>query len=799
MKYRKIISYFSLVFVSLSFFIVSTPEAEAIQSIDIGISSQTSSTVIVNGGFKALSWTPQCIGGTTYGLFPRHLDEFSYDIINPDNGQLVREGRDLVVGDYEVIFEGDYVVSCPANFGTNPSWGTDPEPYGFRQNEFNFNGFSVDISGLAPGNYEVSFTSSESPESAWGPCDEERGDPLNSYECDDYHNSYTNDPGVTFTIPGDPGNPPPPEPGSGTIQVVSNISTSWIIDGPEDHAGSGTSGQYVDTAIGSYTIYPADIACYSNPSISPSSTQSLADGETKTFTLNYVNDGSCGTPPPTVDIKFNNSDGPVNILSGASGIISWTVTNATSCVASNGWSGSKNSGGGNEGSGALDDTVTYVLTCTGAGGTDDDSVTVNMNNQLPSGSLDAANCSIIGGWAYDPDASSEEIEIRGYKDGPVGVGSSLFTAPTNGLRPDVNNAFGITGNHGYAVFTPASLKDGTNHTVHVYAVDYNVPSLIQLIGSATVNCPSTLSVTLQVRDNAVGGAYLDGPITIAYGGRVDLQWTPGGASSCDASNAWSGSKTSTGGTETTSSLIPPSPKTFTITCVNGSGGTVNDSVTVNVNNPVGPNNPVVSVAEPNYCVSGPAATISWVYSSPNGSSQTAYQVQIDNQGSFNSPEIDTGKVVSSSTAYTTSQGVLQFNITYNARVRYWNQQDVASSWATVSSCSGPGCQGNSWKTPSYAYPQVDFTWAPTNPLKNSPINFTDQTVFGFSGGTKEWSWNFGDNTSSTQQNPTKTYTTESSYYVTLTATDNADQACNRTKGPLIIQQQIPIWIEVAPR
>src|SRR5690606_31854465 len=100
--------------------------AQAIQSVNLNISNQTASSVTVDGRFKVLSWTPGCIEGVTYGLFPRHLDSFRYDIVNPNNGQVVRAGRDLVVGDYEIEFEGDYVVSCPANFGTNPSWGTNP-------------------------------------------------------------------------------------------------------------------------------------------------------------------------------------------------------------------------------------------------------------------------------------------------------------------------------------------------------------------------------------------------------------------------------------------------------------------------------------------------------------------------------------------------------------------------------------------------------------------------------------------------------------------------------------------------
>ena len=197
----------------------------------------------------------------------------------------------------------------------------------------------------------------------------------------------------------------------------------------------------------------------------------------------------------------------------------------------------------------------------------------------------------------------------------------------------------------------------------------------------------------------------------------------------------------------------------------------------------------ITITEPNYCLSGPAATIGWTYSDATGSPQLAYQVQIDDQGSFNSPEIDSGKINSNSTSYFTGQGILQFNITYRARVRVWNGYDQVSGWTT----------GSSWKTPPHAYPQVNFTWSPTNPALNQPAQFTDQTTFYGNPNGRRWNWIFGDGGSSTQQNPSHTYNAEGVYYSTLTATDNSNQACSTTKGPISIQKPIPQWIEIAPR
>ncbi|MBI2062305.1 MAG: PKD domain-containing protein, partial [Candidatus Yanofskybacteria bacterium] len=158
------------------------------------------------------------------------------------------------------------------------------------------------------------------------------------------------------------------------------------------------------------------------------------------------------------------------------------------------------------------------------------------------------------------------------------------------------------------------------------------------------------------------------------------------------------------------------------------------------------------------------------------------------QGSFNSPEIDSGKVFCENCrSYSTPQGILQFNITYRARVRVWNGYDLVSDWSV----------SNNWKTPNNAYPQVGFSWLPQNPILDVPVQFTDQTIFYDSGGGHVWSWLFGDNGASSQQNPQHTYTQSNIYSVTLTATDNQNQSCSITQ-PVNVEAPNPIWKEVNP-
>ncbi|MDP3947378.1 MAG: kelch repeat-containing protein [bacterium] len=94
------------------------------------------------------------------------------------------------------------------------------------------------------------------------------------------------------------------------------------------------------------------------------------------------------SPPPTVDIKINGSDGPLTFEALAGYTASWTSSNATSCFASGGaWSGSKAVPSGLESfSDVSRGTYTYTLTCSGPGGSTPDTAQVNVI-QIPRGTF----------------------------------------------------------------------------------------------------------------------------------------------------------------------------------------------------------------------------------------------------------------------------------------------------------------------------------------------------------------------------------------------------------------------------
>ncbi len=94
-------------------------------------------------------------------------------------------------------------------------------------------------------------------------------------------------------------------------------------------------------------------------------------------------------------------------------------------------------------------------------------------DRSPVGVLDGANCDSIIGWTFDPDNSGASNEVYVYMDG-----RGYNAGPTNEYRGDVNAVYGINGNHGFSLSTPAiasaigvNLYDGGQHTVEVYGIN----------------------------------------------------------------------------------------------------------------------------------------------------------------------------------------------------------------------------------------------------------------------------------------------------------------------------------------
>jgi Fibronectin type III domain len=102
----------------------------------------------------------------------------------------------------------------------------------------------------------------------------------------------------------------------------------------------------------------------------------------KTYTLTCSGAGasaaqsatvSVTAPLPTVSLGAN----PTTVASGATAKLTWSSTNATSCTASGGWSGTQPVSGSLS-TPSLTATTKFTLACTGSGGTATQSATVTV-------------------------------------------------------------------------------------------------------------------------------------------------------------------------------------------------------------------------------------------------------------------------------------------------------------------------------------------------------------------------------------------------------------------------------------
>ena len=143
---------------------------------------------------------------------------------------------------------------------------------------------------------------------------------------------------------------------------------------------------------------------------------------------------------PTVSLSVN----PSSITAGQSVAVTWSSANATSCLASGGWSGTKATSG-TETSAALSGTTTFTLTCSGTGGSssasatatligppavtlsaDPTAVTVNFSTTLTWSATNATSCTASDGWTGTKAASGSESSP------PLTAATTTFTLTCTG-------------------------------------------------------------------------------------------------------------------------------------------------------------------------------------------------------------------------------------------------------------------------------------------------------------------------------------------------------------------------------
>ncbi len=289
-------------------------------------------------------------------------------------------------------------------------------------------------------------------------------------------------------------------------------------------------------------------------------------------------------PTPVITLSAS----PSTVPSGGGTTLSWSVSRhnysysgnkstASSCTASGGWSGSKSVDGGSQSVSGLTSPTTFTITCTGnGGGTVSRSVTINVSAQAPTISFYASPASVVSG-----------------------NGTYLYWSTSNATSCSASGSWSgsksTSGNH----YT-GSLTSG-----RTYSITCSGPggSTSRSVTVGVTTPPPTVSLTAS-------------PSSISYGNSSTLYWSTSNATSCTASNSWSGSKVATGGSQSTGALT--SSRTYSISC-SGPGGTSSDSVTVSVSYAL----PTVSLSiNPLSVVYGDSATLTW--STSNATSCSAF-------------------------------------------------------------------------------------------------------------------------------------------------------------------------------
>jgi hypothetical protein len=162
-------------------------------------------------------------------------------------------------------------------------------------------------------------------------------------------------------------------------------------------------------------------------------------------------------PPEQVAPTVTMTASPMNVSAGGTTMLSWTTTNAASCVASGGWSGSKATNGSSSSSALMADTL-FSLTCTASNGqTGYGAVTIAVanSNPAPTVTLTANPTSVTTGGSSTLTWSSTNATSCTASNGWTGAKATSGTQSTGGLSANTQFTLMCTGTGGSATANAA--------------------------------------------------------------------------------------------------------------------------------------------------------------------------------------------------------------------------------------------------------------------------------------------------------------------------------------------------------
>lgn len=324
-------------------------------------------------------------------------------------------------------------------------------------------------------------------------------------------------------------------------------------------------------------------------------------------------------PAPTISLSVN----PTSIDFNASTTISWQTTDASACVASGAWSGSKATAG-SEQVGPLSVDSSFSLSCSGPGGQRTRTVSVGVGSappQVPTLRLTAIPSSVDYGGVSTLTWTSSNTTACAASGAWSGIKPLSSSRTISGLTADsrfVLTCQGAGGQVTQAVTVSVAPPPPTvSLTANPTRVDYGASTRLSWSSSHVDTCTASggwsgtrgLSgsqsvadlhgdTTFVLRCTGAGGTAIKSVTvstnpaptpsvslsadtnTVDVGGRVTLSWASNNAASCVASGAWSGPRSGSG-SETVGPLDADSR--FVLTCTGVDGTSAADSVAITVN------------------------------------------------------------------------------------------------------------------------------------------------------------------------------------------------------------------------
>lgn len=410
--------------------------------------------------------------------------------------------------------------------------------------------------------------------------------------------------------------------GSGTFIGAMNVDQPR----PDINTAYGVAGNHgfsFPTPVslkdgGTHTIYAYGINTnpanpHTHNAVLPQAWNNLIDHRT----ISGCTTGS-SLPPATISSLVTDVS---TVTSGSSVTLSWASSDATSCTASGGWSGPVALSGSRV-IGPLvttaTTTVTFGLSCTNASGNATQSTTISV---VPSGSvvppvsaLTSVSISGVPVSIVIPTSGSTAVSVTSTAtvSGPSALTQHGIEMRINGgawqNAGAWNNPVANQARTTDASFTALNISVAGTYDFRTYA---SIDGGVSYVYSNSVSMPATSTpVTTAPSISSFGLT----PSTIVSGSTATLSWASSDATSCTASGAWSGNKSSSGsetvGPFTTSATTT---QTFTLTCVNGVGSDVESLVLTVLPSQTVVTNPVVSSfsVSPSTITSGSSASLTW--------------------------------------------------------------------------------------------------------------------------------------------------------------------------------------------